>query len=153
MANIAQMVNVLQAMILTNGPQMVLTPTYHVFRMFRPFQDATFLPADVQSPRYQVGNVSVPAVSVSAARTANGATVVALVNLDPGKATSVSVALTGAVPTQASGDILTAAAMDARNTFDAPDAIHPVPFTGASLAAGKLSLTLPPKSVVVLTLH
>ena len=90
MANIAQMVNVLQAMILTNGPRMVLTPTYHVFRMFGPFQDATFLPAEVQSPRYQLGNVSVPAVSLSAARTATGATVVALVNLDPGKAMPVS---------------------------------------------------------------
>ncbi len=152
MANIAQMVNVLQAMILTNGPRMVLTPTYHVFRMFGPFQDATFLPAEVQSPRYQLGNVSVPAVSLSAARTATGATVVALVNLDPGKAMPVSLALAGAVPTQASGEILTAAAMDGRNTFDAPDAVHPVPFTGASLAGGKLSLILPPKSVVVLTL-
>ena len=56
------------------------------------------------------------------------------------------------MPTQASGEILTAAAMDGRNTFDAPDAVHPVPFTGASLAGGKLSLILPPKSVVVLTL-
>jgi alpha-N-arabinofuranosidase len=152
MANIAQMVNVLQAMILTRGSQMVLTPTYHVFRMFRPFQDATFIPVELQSPRYQLGNVGVPAVSLSAARTANGATVVALVNLDPGKAMPVSAVLTGAAPTQASGEILTAATMDARNTFDAPDAVHPVPFTGASLAGGALSLTLPPKSVVVLTL-
>jgi alpha-N-arabinofuranosidase len=152
MANIAQMVNVLQAMILTRGPQMVLTPTYHVFRMFRPFQDATFLPVEFQPPRYQLGNVSVPAVSLSAARTATGATVVALVNLDPNKAMPVSAALAGAAPTQASGEILTASAMDARNTFDAPNAVHPVPFTGASLAGGKLQLTLPPKSVVVLTL-
>jgi len=153
MTNIAQMVNVLQAMILTKGPQMVLTPTYHVFRMFRPFQDATYLPAELQSPRYQLGNSSVPAVSLSAARTATGATVVALVNLDPNKAMPVSAALAGATPTQASGEILTAPAMDARNTFEAPDAVHPVPFTGASLTGGKLSLTLPPKSVVVLTLR
>jgi len=153
MTNIAQMVNVLQAMILTKGPQMVLTPTYHVFRMFRPFQDATYLPAELQSPRYQLGNSSVPTVSLSAARTATGATVVALVNLDPNKAMPVSAALAGVTVTQASGDILTAPAMDARNTFDAPDTIHPVPFTGASLAGGKLSLTLPPKSVVVLTLR
>ena len=51
------------------------------------------------------------------------------------------------------GEILTASAMDARNTFDAPNAIRPVPFTGASLGGGKLSLTLPAKSVVVLTLQ
>ena len=83
LANIAQMVNVLQAMILTTGPQMVLTPTYHVFKMFGPFQDATLLPTYLQTPHYPLGQVSVPAVSVSAARTATGAIVVALVNLDP----------------------------------------------------------------------
>ena len=55
LANIAQMVNVLQAMILTDGPKMVLTPTYHVFSMFRPFQDATFLPTDLQAPNYRLG--------------------------------------------------------------------------------------------------
>lgn len=153
MANIAQMVNVLQAMILTRGPQMVLTPTYYVFKMFRPFQDATFLPTDLQSPRYRLGNASVPAVSLSAARTADGAIAVALVNLDPGKAMAVSAALSGANATKIDGEILTATAMDARNTFEAPNAIHPVPFAGASLAGGRLSLTLPPKSVVVLTLQ
>jgi alpha-N-arabinofuranosidase len=152
MANIAQMVNVLQAMILTRGAQMVLTPTYHVFRMFRPFQDATLVPTELQSPLYQLGKVSVSAVSLSAARTAGGAIAVALVNLDPNKAMPVSAALTGMTPTQATGEILTAATTDARNTFDAPDAVHAVPFTGATLAGGKLSLTLPPKSVVVLTL-
>ena len=89
LANIAQMVNVLQAMILTDGPRMVLTPTYHVFSMFRPFQDATLLPADVQTPDYSHGTQSVPALSVSAARTADGAIVVALVNLDPQRALSV----------------------------------------------------------------
>ncbi len=76
MTNIAQMVNVLQAMILTKGPQMVLTPTYHVFRMFKPFQGATFLPADLQAPVYRLGGVSEPAVSLSAAREADGRIVV-----------------------------------------------------------------------------
>jgi alpha-N-arabinofuranosidase len=153
MTNIAQMVNVLQAMILTQGPQMVLTPTYHVFRMFRPFQDATFLPTDLQTPRYTLGNSSVPMVSVSAARTAAGAIVVALVNLDPGKAVPVSVALSGATPRAVQGEILTASALDAHNTFEKPDAIHPTRLTGASIKGGKLSLTLPPKSVAVLSLE
>ena len=44
MANIAQMINVLQAMILTDKEKMVLTPTYYVFKMYVPFQDATFVP-------------------------------------------------------------------------------------------------------------
>jgi alpha-N-arabinofuranosidase len=153
MTNIAQMVNVLQAMILTQGPQMVLTPTYHVFRMFRPFQDATFLPTDLQTPRYTLRNSSVPMVSVSAARTAAGAIVVALVNLDPDKAVPVSVALSGATPRTVKAEILTASALDAHNTFENPDAVHPTRFTGASIKSGKVSLTLPPKSVAVLDLE
>jgi alpha-N-arabinofuranosidase len=153
MTSIAQMVNVLQAMILTQGPQMVLTPTYHVFHMYRPFQDATFLPTDLQTPRYTLGNSSVPMISVSAARTAAGAIVVALVNLDPGKAVPVSLSLAGATPRTVKGEILTAPALDARNTFENPDAVHPARFTGASIKSGKLSLTLPAKSVAVLSLE
>ncbi len=72
LANIAQMVNVLQAMILTKGPQMILTPTYHVFKMYQPFQDATYLPAELSTPQYTRGGASVPAISLSAARTAVG---------------------------------------------------------------------------------
>jgi alpha-N-arabinofuranosidase len=153
MANIAQMVNVLQAMILTKGPRMVLTPTYHVFAMFRPFQDATFLPVELASPPYKLGSVSVPAVSMSAARARDGAIVVALVNLDPNKAMPIAAAIAGTTAQHVRGEILTAPAMDAHNDFDAPDAVHPVTFTGASLDGGKLSLSLPAKSVVVLTLQ
>jgi len=153
MTNIAQMVNVLQAMILTRGPQMVLTPTYHVFHMFRPFQDATFLPTDLQTPRYTLGSTSVPTVSISAARTPSGAIVVALVNLDPGKDVPVALSLPGAAPRTVKGEVLTAAALDAHNTFEKPDAVHPARLTGAALKSGKLSLTLPAKSVAVLTLE
>jgi alpha-N-arabinofuranosidase len=153
MANIAQMINVLQAMILTRGSRMVLTPTYHVFAMFRPFQDAVSLPAELVSPPYKLGNVSVPAVSMSAARAADGAIVVALVNLDPNRAMPVAAVIAGAAARHVRGEILTAPAMDARNTFDAPDAVHPVSFAGASLDGSKLSLSLPAKSVVVLTLQ
>ncbi|HEY4940606.1 MAG TPA: alpha-L-arabinofuranosidase C-terminal domain-containing protein [Rhizomicrobium sp.] len=153
MTNIAQMVNVLQAMILTQGPRMVLTPTYHVFRMFRPFQDATFLPADLNAPGYSLNGITVPAVSMSAARTTDGHIVVALVNLDPGRAVAVSTVLAGASAQHVSGEILTASMMDARNSFEAPNAVHPAAFTGAALAGDTVSLTLPAKSVVVLTLN
>jgi alpha-N-arabinofuranosidase len=153
LANIAQMVNVLQAMILTKGSQMILTPTYHVFKMFEPFQDATYLPADLNVPQYTLGTASLPAISLSAARTANGTIAVALVNLDPNAAAKVSVSISGANPAQVSGSLLTAAAMDARNTFEAPDAVHPVVFTAASIKGGVLSLTLPAKSIVVLNLR
>jgi alpha-L-arabinofuranosidase len=153
LANIAQMINVLQAMILTQGPQMIRTPTYYAFQMFTPFQDATYLPVDLTAPRYTLGNASVPAVSISAARTTLGAIAVALVNLDPNAAKTVSVTLSGAIPRQVKGTLLTASAMDAHNTFANPDAVHPASFTGASLEGSTLSLTLPAKSIVVLSLQ
>jgi alpha-N-arabinofuranosidase len=150
LANIAQMVNVLQAMILTNGAQMLLTPTYHVFHMFTPFQDATFVPTDLQTPMYTVGNVSVPAVSLSAARATDGSIAVALVNLNPNAALSLSMELSGLKARHVSGQILTAGAMDAHNTFGAPDVVRPAPFNGARLSEGMLSVRLPAKAIVVL---
>jgi alpha-L-arabinofuranosidase len=152
LANIAQMVNVLQAMILTNGPQMLLTPTYHVFSMFRPFQDATFLPADVEAPNYSRGEVSVPALSVSAARTTGGAIVIALVNLNPNRTLRVSSRLIGSRATKVGGSILSAETMDAGNTFAAPHTVEPRAFDNVHLSGSDLSLTLPAKSIVVLTL-
>jgi alpha-L-arabinofuranosidase len=154
MANIAQMDNVLQAMILTKGPQMILTPTYHVFRMFKPFQDATLLPVDLQAPRYSLGSASVPAISMSAARTASGQVVVALVNLEPKSAIPLAITLPGeTVARHVSAEILTASAMDARNTFENPTAVHPTAFTGTSMKGDTISLTLPAKSVIVLSLE
>jgi alpha-L-arabinofuranosidase len=153
LANIAQMVNVLQAMILTKGPQMILTPTYHVFKMYESFRDATYLPADLITPQYTQSGASVPAISLSAARTASGSIAVALVNLDPNKAIAVSVAMSGANLSQVSGTLLTAATMDAHNTFGNPYLVHPVAFKGATITGHDLSLTLPAKSITVLTLR
>jgi alpha-L-arabinofuranosidase len=152
MTSIAQTVNVLQAMILTDGPKMVLTPTYHVFHMYKPFQDATSLPVSIKSGTYKYGKWSVPQVSASAARTKDGSVVIALANLDPHQPAKVSAAVAG-VSGKLSGEILTAAAMDAHNSFETPDAVHPVAFDGARLTGGKLTLDLPAKSVVVLTVR
>jgi alpha-N-arabinofuranosidase len=151
MANIAQMVNVLQAMILTDGPKMVLTPTYHVFAMYRPFQDATFLPIELKSPWYAKDQWNVPSVSATAARGTDGAVHVALVNVDPNRPVSISAALAGVTATSIEGTILTGA-VQAHNSFDAPDMVRPTAFTGASLSGGTLSATLPAASVVVLML-
>ena len=150
MTSIAQTINVLQAMILTDGPKMVLTPTYHVFHMFIPFQGATSLPVDLKTPRYSYGKKTVPIVSVSAARVASGDIDVALVNLNPNHAVRVSVAIAGVKPGGVSGTILTGPSMDAHNTFEDPDAVHPVAFNDAQIAKGRLTVTLPAKSVVVL---
>ncbi|SFN81166.1 alpha-N-arabinofuranosidase [Sphingomonas sp. OK281] len=153
MAAIAQMVNVLQAMLLTDGAKMVKTPTYWVFDLYKPWQGATSLPIQVTSPWYHKDEVAVPAVSASAVRDAAGQVHVALVNLDPNRAMPVSVSLAGLQATQASGRIITGTAMDAHNSFDAPDTVVPQPFTGAQVAGGNLTLTVPAKSVLVLDLR
>ena len=152
MANIAQMINVLQAMILTDGPRMVRTPTYHAFEMYVPFQDATSLPTEVRTPRYRLVQVSVPSVSVSAARDTHGHLQLALVNLDPNRAADVSTRVTGADYQSATGRVLTGPAMDSRNTFDAPDAVTPAPIE-AHRQGDAIVLRLPPKSVVVVTIQ
>lgn len=145
LAAIAQMVNVLQAMILTDGPRMVLTPTYHVFEMYVPFQGATPYPATVSNVRYTLGNTELPMVDVSVARATDGKLWMALTNLDPNRAAQVATNLGG----QASGRILTAAAMDAHNDFDRPDTVKPAMYQAAAAAGGKLTLDLPAKSVAV----
>ena len=151
--NIAQMVNVLQAMILTDGPRMVRTPTYWVFEMFKVHQGATSLPVDLQAPDYKSGIEAIPAVSASASRDAAGVVHLSLANANPNQPVTVTGKLSGLAAKSVSGRVLTAAAMNAHNTFDAPDAVRPQAFDGAVLAGGALTVTLPAKSVVVLELR
>jgi alpha-N-arabinofuranosidase len=153
MANIAQMVNVLQAMIHTDGPRMVLTPTYHAFQLYIPFQGAQALPLTVQSPDYVVGEVRQPAIDVTAARDASGAVHVALVNLDPDDAADVALTLDGLSGGAIAGQLLTAGRMDAHNSFDAPETVRPAAFRGARWRDGRLQVAMPAKSLVVLTLR
>jgi alpha-N-arabinofuranosidase len=152
MTNIAQMVNVLQAMILTDGPRMALTPTYHVFQMYIPFQGATFLPTEVNTPEYKLGKDTVPSVSVTAARDIEGKVQLALVNLDPHREAVVTTTVTGAQAKSAAGRVLTAKAMDAHNTVDAPELVKPAPIS-AKRSGDKLTLRLPAKSVTVVKLQ
>jgi alpha-N-arabinofuranosidase len=140
-ANIAQMINVLQAMILTDKDRMVLTPTYHVFDMYQAFMGAVPYPASVAGPNYKEG---LPMVDVSAARGKDGKLVLAIVNTDPGHAVQVVTNLTGT----ARGRILSGFAMDAHNTFTDPNRVRPLPFSG-STEGGKLSFDMPAKAVAV----
>jgi len=148
MSAIAQMVNVLQAMILTDEERMILTPTYHVFEMYIPFQDATSLPAEIDAPEYRHREWVLPSVDVSAARGSDGRIHVAFVNLDPHRSATVSTAISGVRARGASGQLLTATEMDAHNTFDSPDAVKPEPFE-ARLARNALVVEIPPKAVIV----
>ena len=154
MANIAQTVNVLQSMILTNKEKMLRTPTYWVFEMFKVHQGGTFLPIALLTPDYVSGKERIPAVSASATRAADGKAVhVSFANTDPKRAASITMTLAGIVPASVTGRVLTAPAMQAHNTFEAPETVKPAPFNGATLAtAGTLTVSLPAKSVVILEL-
>jgi alpha-N-arabinofuranosidase len=154
MANIAQTVNVLQAMILTDKEKMLRTPTYWVFEMFKVHQGETFLPVELTSPDYAFGDQKIPAVSASATRSSDGRTVhLSLVNTHPGRSVTLKVALTGLAPAAATGRLLTAPTIQAHNTFVAPDTVKPVAFTGVTLGTGSLEVRLPAKSVAVIELR
>jgi alpha-N-arabinofuranosidase len=153
-ANIAQIVNVLQAMILTQGSQMLLTPTYHVFEMYTVHHDAVLLPIRVTSAAwYALGADSIPAVSASASRDRAGVVHVTMSNLDPMRAREVAVELRGVRASGATGRVLAAPAMNSYNSFERPDVVKPAPFTGARVAGDQLTVTLPAHSVVVLELR
>jgi len=150
-ANIAQMINVLQAMILTDGPRMVLTPTYHLFRMYLPFQDARLVPVQLDAGTYVQGDRRLPRLDAIAARGADGALWLAVTNVDPDRAARVDIAVEGMRVRSATGQVLTAPRVDAHNAFDAPDRVRPQPVS-AQAHGDVLRLDLPAKSVTVVRL-
>jgi alpha-N-arabinofuranosidase len=152
MANIAQMVNVLQAMILTDNAKMVLTPTYYVFRMYVPFQDATFVPVTFDAGTYTNGNVTLPRVDAIAAKDKTGKLWLAITNLDPGQPVEIEADLAGITAKSAAGETLTAPKVDSVNTFDTPNTVVPKPVS-AKVQGGRLALRLEPKSVTVVSIE
>lgn len=152
MANLAQTVNVLQAVVLTNQEKLVLTPTYHVMEMYTVHHDATLLPIQVKTTDYMVGNEKLPAVSVSASKNAAGVTHLSLVNIDANKANEVTIDLRGGKFTGVSGRVLTSEKIQDHNTFDQPNKVKPAQFKDASISGSTLKVKLPAHSVVVLEL-
>ena len=152
MTNIAQMVNVLQAMIVTEGPKMVLTPTYHVYKMYVPFQDATLLPISFNAGVYKFDKITLPKVDAIAAKGKDGKIWLALINLDPNNSTNVTANIPGITATSAVGEVLTAASFNAINNFEAPNAVAPKPYN-AKAENGSLVLSLAPHSVTVVELR
>ena len=152
MANLAQIVNVLQAVILTNEEKIILTPTYHVMEMYNVHQDALMLPVQVKSNKYVLGKDTLDAVSVSASKDKNGLTHISLVNIDSKKDQTISINVDGASYKTVHGRILQSGRLQDHNSFEQPSAIVPKPFTGATLKGNKLELMLPAFSVVVLEL-
>lgn len=152
MANIAQTVNVLQAVVLTEGDRIVLTPTYHAFEMYIPFQDATFVPLETGDvPEYESGDYSVPQVSASAALTGDGELVVAIINLHVEEPVDVTAAIRGFRTGTARGRVLAGDAIDAHNTFDDPDHVAPAPLA-VDIGGDGFAVSLPARSVSVIML-
>ena len=151
-ANIAQMINVLQAMILTDGEKMLLTPTYHVFRMYVPFQNATFIPVHLDAGTYTQGSTVLPRVDAIGAKDASGRLWLALANLDPNRSVQIEASLKGAAIRSVAGETLTAAEVDSVNSFEAPQTLAPKPMR-AAVAGGKLVATLASKSISVISLQ
>jgi alpha-L-arabinofuranosidase len=152
MANIAQMINVLQAMILTDKEKMVLTPTYHVYKMYVPFQDATFVPVTFEGGTYTHGDVTLPRVDAIAAKDAAGKLWVEITNVDPNQPLEVDLNLAGLTAKSAAGLTLTAPKVDSVNSFEAPNTVVPKPIA-AKAQSGRLTLTLEPKSVTVISVE
>lgn len=151
MANIAQTINVLQAVILTDEEKMILTPTYHVMKMFNVHQDATLLPLDISSNNsYEVNGRNLPAVSASASLDQNGAVHISLVNIHASEAQNIELLLRGTENKNVMATILRSDKLQNYNDFDNPDRIKPETFSGASLKNGTLTTELPPFSVVVI---
>jgi len=153
MASIAQTINVLQSMLLTRGDTVVETPSYWVFQMYTVHHDATLLPISLDAGQYTYDGHSIPAVSASASRDSLGVTHITMSNLDPDRARTVTTDIRGEPVSSVSGRILTAATMQAHNTFDHPHTVEPTSFDGAKLSGSTLTVRLPPKSIVVLTLQ
>jgi alpha-N-arabinofuranosidase len=128
---------------------MVLTPTYHVFKMYVPFQDATFVPLTIDAGRYTHGAISLPRVDALAGKDSAGTVWLALANVDPNRPAEIAATIAGLTPRSVSGETLTGPAMDSVNTFEAPAAVAPKPAT-VSLTGSRIALTLAPKSVTVI---
>ena len=151
MANLAQTINVLQAVILTEEEKMLLTPTYHVMKMYNVHHDAVMLPIHLKTEDYHYGEQKLPAVSGSASRDNNGAIHISLVNIDARKTKSISMELRGISLSNYEATILTSSKLQDHNTFEHPQKVVPQPFDGFSSQDGKLKVVLPPFSVVVIS--
>lgn len=152
MANLAQTINVLQALILTEGNKMLLTPTYHVFDLYKAHQDAKLLPVKFTSPELVNGKNKIPALNISASKDSNQVVHMTLVNLDPTNAMHLNTVLNEVDWNKVEGQVLTSAKLTDVNSFTQPNTVKPVVFNGAKKVGNELVVDLPAQSIVLLTL-
>ncbi|MEO9004125.1 MAG: alpha-L-arabinofuranosidase C-terminal domain-containing protein [Ginsengibacter sp.] len=152
MANLAQTINVLQAVILTSKEKIVLTPTYHVMEMYNVHQNATLLPLKLITDDYKLGNNELPSLSASASKDSSGVIHISITNINAHTQENVTIYIDGMNGNKVTGRILTSEKVQDHNTFENPYKIEPKEFTGASLKNNSINMKIPPFSVVVLTL-
>jgi len=154
MANIAQTINVLQAMLLTKNEKLVKTPTFYLFKMYKVHQDATLLPVHLTCDQYTYDGMSLPSISASASKDQNGKIHLSLANINPNKDISIDVEIRGIDKSvRATGNIITAPAMNAYNDFDKPEKVNIQPFSQFTVSKDRMRITLPAKSVITLSLN
>jgi alpha-N-arabinofuranosidase len=153
MANLAQCINVLQAVILTNEEKLILTPTYHVMEMYNVHQDAALIPMEITSNDYTMGDKKLKAVSASASRDKNGVVHISLTNIDAHNAQDVTIDISSLKVKTVTGRVLQSPKLQDHNSFDDPKKIIPAIFNGAAISGSNLTLKMPPFSVIVLELR
>ena len=166
MCNIAQIANVLQSMILTQGDKMVLTPTYYVFKMYKPHQDATFIPMDltcdemqVKNERYRPGRSdeeptrTLPMLSATASKNSEGVIHISLANVDLKQKQEVVINLADIKGKKVTGEILTSKNVGDHNSFENPDVVKTAEFKGVKVTKDGLKVTLPAMSIVTLSIE
>ncbi|MGI8459643.1 MAG: alpha-N-arabinofuranosidase [Propionibacteriaceae bacterium] len=152
MANIAQTINVLQAMILTDGEALVLTPTYHVFEMNKGHQDAAGLPLSLSGvPSRAVEGTDLALVSASAS-TSGPTVLISITNLDAGAGVDLALDLRGAQVGSPVGRVLTAPEITAHNTPANLTAVRPEPLSSVEVLGSTLRVSLPPHSFATVEL-
>ena len=150
MANIAQTVNVLQSLVLTDGPKMVLTPTFYVYELYAAHHDAALVPLNIKSAVYTLNGKSIPAVNASASKDSEGRLHISIVNVHPGASQTVTCELRGAKLSSVVGKVLKGETMSSRNTFDSPNSVMTQEFKAFSIRGNSIEVEVPALSVVVL---
>lgn len=151
MANIAQVVNVLQAVILTEGDKMVLTPTYHVFEMYRHHQDATLIDSELIAGTIETTAGEIPALTKSVSVDAKGIIHITLGNADAEKVEKMEITLGKKEVTGVSSEMIKGA-VNAMNTFE-HEAVSKEELSDLKFDGSTITLTLPACSVVHLAIE
>jgi alpha-N-arabinofuranosidase len=148
MANIAQLINVLQAVILTDGPKMLKTPTYHVFHMYKYHQDAELVESYIDGVKeIGVEDYKVPSLQESVSIDKDGVITITVNNLSVTEGEHLDIDFTELKPSNVTASILTNK-MDAYNTFDNPEVVKEEEFKAYTVSENGISFDIPACSVV-----